>query len=429
MGMQSAENTLGIDFGTSNSAAAILVSGKPFLIEVEPGHKTVPTSVFFDFSSRDTLFGNAANNALIQGLDGRFMRSLKSVLGTPLMHEKRQFMDERLSFVEIIGRFLARIRMESERTCHRTFEFAVSGRPVHFHSDDAAKDRQALDDLRQCYDLAGFCDVRFVYEPEAAALANGAHGKEGSIGMIVDIGGGTSDFTLFRNGDTTGRTAPEFIASHGVRVGGTNFDKSISVDHVMPLFGRGAEIRRDMGPGTLRAPNAIFQDLATWEKIPFLYSAATRRDATALRQLAVAKQPFERLVGILEQELGHDVAFAVEAGKIRANKTSHDGSRIDLGIVEPGLSAGLTKRAMAETLAGHIDRIRDCANETLALAGCPAEQVDSVIFVGGSGLMAVVEHAMVQVFPKAVLHRADAFTAVVDGLAIAANQPFKELRQ
>jgi hypothetical chaperone protein len=97
-------NTLAIDFGTSNSAAAMLVNGKPWHIEIETGFETLPTSLFFDFSNQKTLFGNAANTALIDGREGRFMRSLKSVLGTSLMREKRQIMDERLTFIEIIGR-------------------------------------------------------------------------------------------------------------------------------------------------------------------------------------------------------------------------------------------------------------------------------------------------------------------------------------
>ncbi|MGJ8582950.1 MAG: Hsp70 family protein [Marinosulfonomonas sp.] len=409
---------LGIDFGTSNSAASVLVNGTPYHIEIEPGQQTLPTSVFFDFANRQTKFGNAANSALIEGQEGRFMRSLKSVLGTPLMHEKRQIMDQKMSFVDIIGQFLKRVKDRAEEVCHQEFHTAVSGRPVRFHSADPKRDQQALVDLTECYLAAGFKDVEFVLEPEAAAIANGAASAGVGMGLIVDIGGGTSDFTVFsRNGSGTGI---DILASHGVRVGGTNFDKSISVDHVMPLFGKGSEVRREMGPGLLPAPSAIYFDLATWEKIPFLYNGSVRQEVKTLTKLAVNRPAFERLSTVLDMEIGHDIAFVVERGKIQANRADQDRSNIDLRMVEPGLSAPLTKDAMVETLSEHVAQIRDSAAETLKLAECAAEDIERVVFVGGSSLMQVVEQAMAAQFPAATLEYTEAFTAVVDGLAISA---------
>jgi len=313
-------NILGIDFGTSNSAAGIMVNGKPYLIEVETGKTTIPTSLFFDFDAQKTLFGRPANKALIEGYEGRFMRALKSILGTSLMHEKRRMMGETLSFSDIISRFLKEIKTRAEIACYQEFDTVLSGRPVHFHSGNATKDEQALADLTECYKKAGFSNVHFMYEPEAAAIANHALSDEGKVGLIVDIGGGTSDFCLFKSKGT----GIDILANHGVRVGGTNFDKSISVDHVMPLFGKGSDIRNEMGAGTLSAPNAVFQDLATWEKIPFLYSSDTRRMVKNMHHLAVNKPLFARLENVLENELAHEMAFAVEKGKIRLNKGLHN---------------------------------------------------------------------------------------------------------
>ena len=324
--------TLGIDFGTSNSACGVLVNGRPHLIEIEPGEKTLPTSVFFDFDSRRTLFGNAANRALIDGVEGRFMRALKRVLGTSLMHEKRLILNERLDFVDIVARFLARLKAGAETACHTRFDHALSGRPVHFHTSDPARDAQALEDLRACYLRAGFESVDFLFEPEAAAIANGALDGD-APGLIVDIGGGTSDFTLFRSsGDGI-----DVLASHGVRLGGTNFDRALSLAHVMPLLGLGGALRNVFGDATLPAPVALFHDLATWEKIPFLYAPQTLRDVRAMARQAVAPEPFKRLLSILDLETGPPLA----AGRIVPSRILKCGVRpqVTVGLWKPALQA------------------------------------------------------------------------------------------
>lgn len=411
--MATDSHTLGIDFGTSNSAVGYLRDGKPHLIAVEGQSQTMPTSVFFDFETRATSFGIAANTALINGEYGRFMRALKSVLGTGLMHEKRQILQQKMDFTDIIAMFLRALKTRAEAASGLRFDHALSGRPVHFHSHAPERDAKAEADLRICYQKAGFKDVRFMYEPEAAALANHAHMKLGSLGLIVDIGGGTSDFSLFRAG-----SVPEIIASHGVRVGGTDFDRVLSVDHVMPLFGKGSLLNNEFGQGTALAPNGLFQALATWEKIPFLYTGESRREVKDLAKHAVEPALFARLGSVLEHELGHDVAFAVESAKIRVNVPEAI-AEIDLGIVERGLSASLSSEKMQQSLAGLTGKIETCAGELMEMADTRPDQVDSLIFVGGSSLMGSVETSMRQLFPKAVPHQTSAFTAVVEGLALA----------
>lgn len=415
--MQTPSNTLGIDFGTSNSAAGICVNGQPFLIELEAGEQTLPTSVFLDFDSRKTTFGTPANRALINGNDGRYMRSLKSVLGTSLMHEPRRMMGETLTFVDIIARFLKTVKQRAEEICHTEFPYALSGRPVHFHSNDAERDVQALRDLRDCYERAGFLDVAFLNEPEAAALAAGPL-PEGSTNLIVDIGGGTSDFTVFRTqGDHT-----DIIASYGVRIGGTNFDKSISFNHVMPLMGRGTQIRKELGTELLTAPNAIYQDLATWEKIPFLYTVDTRRSVDQLIRFGVDPRLFERLQTILSDELGHDLAFTVERAKIAANKAERVAVPIDLGLIERSLSTTLNAENLTSSLGSYATEIGNTATETLRMANLQIKDIDTIIFVGGSSLMSAVQAELTTRFPNAAQKHQAAFTGIVEGLALATAQ-------
>ncbi|MFZ3583284.1 Hsp70 family protein [Loktanella sp. DJP18] len=402
--------TLGIDFGTSNTAAALMAGDRIFRVPVEPGRETLPTSVFFDLDRKRTLIGSAANAALIDGREGRFMRALKSVLGTPLMREMRQIGYEKMTLLDVVARFLSTVRDRAHDATRLDFDTALSGRPVRFHPDPA-RHAQALIDLAEAYRIAGFDRVTFLPEPEAAALTAGPLDR-GQLGLVVDIGGGTSDFTLYRQD----ADAIHVLNSHGVRIGGTDFDRLLSLDHVMPLLGRGGDVRNTFGTGTTTAPNAIFNDLATWEKIAFLYTAETCRLVADLAKMGVDQKAFARLDEVIEMELGHDIAFAVEAGKIAANDTPQ--GLIDLKALERGLTVPLTRQALGDTLADLTAQIKDAAYETLS--DTAPRDVAAVVFVGGSSLMGTMTQAMANLFPHARQVRAQAFTAVSDGLAIAA---------
>lgn len=409
--------TLAIDFGTSNSAAALIgPGGRPWHIPIENGASTLPTAVFFPGRGGEMRIGTAAAEALIGGAEGRYMRALKSVLGTPLLQEERLIAGKRRSIAAIITAFLAELRQRAEATTGLRFSHALSGRPVHFHSRNPALDAQAEADLRGCYLAAGFDDVSFLAEPEAAAIASHQMHRAGGLGLVVDIGGGTSDFTVFA---TEGGRA-RILASHGIRLGGTDFDHAVSMAHAMPVLGHGGTLRREMGQGLLPVPNSIYVELSTWAKIPFLYTPESLRLAKSMLRSATDRDGMARLVSVLEEELGHELAFAVERGKIAANGGG-DG-RIAMQFVERGLSVPVSPASLDACLQGYRKELREAAAETLALAGVSAAEIGSVVLVGGSSLMELVAVEAQVLCPAAELLRSEAFTAVVDGLAIAAAE-------
>lgn len=409
--------TLGIDFGTSNSAAGYVQDGKVNLIEMAPNQMGLPTTFFFDFDTRQTLIGEPANQALLEGAEGRFMRALKRVLGTSLMHEKRQILNERITFVDIISRFLREIKTRAEAESGLMFDNVLSGRPVVFHGENDPREQQAEDDLRACYEAAGFKKIAFMAEPEAAAIAAMETQGPSETGLIVDIGGGTSDFSLFRASGSN----IEILANHGVRIGGTDFDRAISIERVMPLLGKDTLIRKPMGAGLLPMPNATFVDLATWEKIPFLYNAKTRSGVDDLVRLSQEPSKTKRLAKALHDELGHDLAFAVERGKIKANGGAQDAS-IDLGQIETDLGATLSAEMMNDILMPYAKDLETGARETLRLANHDVQHVDRIIYVGGSSLMTIVSDTMAKLFPQANHAFSDVFSAVTVGLALAAGR-------
>lgn len=410
---------LAIDFGTSNTAAAVARDGAIHRIPIESGSDTLATAVFFPSDKGPMRIGAAASEALIGGHEGRYMRALKSVLGTPLLHESRMIGGARRTLADVITAFLIELRQRAETASGLRFRRALSGRPVHFHPDPA-RDAQAEADLRACYLAAGFTDVTFLPEPEAAAIACQHMGRQDAtapvgLGLIVDIGGGTSDFSVFRSGNQ----GPQILASHGIRLGGTDFDQATSLAHAMPSLGYGDQLRREMGTGLLPVPHAVYVDLATWAKIPFLYTADTRRMVSGMVRVATAPDRMTRLKTVLDNELGHELAFAVERGKIAANSNTPS-ARIDMTFIEPRLTPPVTPATLDAALSTFRADLRTALHHTLHLADIPPDAIDRIILVGGSSLMNLVSEEAATLCPAARILRSEAFTAVVDGLALAA---------
>ncbi|WP_210527364.1 Hsp70 family protein [Rubellimicrobium arenae] len=402
---------LGVDFGTSNTSAAVLDEGRPHLIELEPGRSSVPTAIFLDFGTKRMLFGTEAVEALVAGRDGRFLRAIKRVLGTPLMREQRQLLNRRMTLVELVAEVLARLRSRAEAEVGEPLTHVVAGRPVIFHAE-VERDAQAAVDLEEAYRLAGFEEVAWLTEPEAAARACGV--RDG-LGIVVDIGGGTSDFTVFRA--EGGRLA--VLANEGVRVGGTDADKALSLAHAMPLLGLGSRIKAEIGTALHEVPVAPYHDLATWERIGFLQTPEMAREAARMRKLAERPERLKRLHSVLESGLGFDVAFAVEAGKIEANSGS---GRIDLGVIEPRLAAPLSADRLEMDLGPLAEAVAQGARRAVERAGLGPEAITHVVHVGGSSLLGPVRRAMAALFPQARPVETAAFTAVAEGLAIAAGE-------
>lgn len=406
--------TLAIDFGTSNSAAAIWRNGHIERLQIEPGAETLPTAVFFPAKGGTMQVGTKAMQAMVEGEEGRYMRALKSVLGTTLFHESRLIGGKRRTLSDVVTDFLIALKSRAEAQSGERFTRALSGRPVRFHSADAARDAQAEADLRACYKAAGFTEIAFLPEPEAAAHACRALSPDGELGLIVDIGGGTSDFTVFESAPSGIR----ILTSYGIRLGGTDFDHAISMDHAMPLLGLGGQLKRTLGEGLLPVPRSLYVDLSTWAMIPFLYSRDTERLVEDMVKHAQDPVAMKRLETVITDQLGHELAFAVEHGKIEAN-ADQPNACIQMGYIQRGLAAKLSQGALNASLAPNRSTLQQAIYQTLMQANVAPQDIGTIILVGGSSLLSFVGQEAQSLCTKARLHRSEVFTAVVDGLAVA----------
>jgi hypothetical chaperone protein len=407
--------TLGIDFGTSNSAVSWAADGGVSrLIPLEGDALSMPTAVFFNAEDRRTHFGRDAVAQYLAGTEGRLMRSLKSLLGSPLLLEKTEVNHQQISYQEIIATFLAELRERAAQALGAAPTRVVMGRPVHFVDDDLERDAMAQRSLLEAAQAVGFEQVSFQLEPIAAALDHERRLTSERLVLVVDLGGGTSDFTVVRLGP--GRMAQadrigDVLATSGVHIGGTDYDQKLSLEQVMPLLGY-----RHLGPQQREVPSRVFFDLATWHLIHWQYLPRAISQAQALRVNYTDQRLHARLMEVLHQRHGHHMAHAVEQAKIACSHAGAD-TAIDLAFVEPGLAAAMSTADLQGHLAALLARTVACARECVRRAGLRDGALDGIYLTGGSSALRPFQRALQAEFPGVPMVEGDLFGGVASGLA------------
>mgnify|MGYP000028178378 FL=1 len=414
----SRQGTLGIDFGTSNSAVSwASPQGTARLIPLEGDALAMPTAVFYNAEDGTTHFGREAIGLYLEGTEGRLMRSLKSLLGSPLLMETTLIHNTQVSFQDIVATFLATLRDRATRTLGFAPQRVVMGRPVHFVDDDAARDAQAEQSLREAAQAVGFDEVSFQLEPIAAALDYERRLTRESTVLVVDLGGGTSDFTVVRLGpDRIARPdrAQDILATTGVHIGGTDFDQKLSLENVMPLLGY-----RHLGPQDRMVPSNLFFDLSTWHLINWLYQPRAINQAKALRTNYNDPRLHERLMCVLTERHGHHIAHEVEQAKIRCSMTDANTS-VDLSCLEAHLSAPLDAAHMQNNLDALLQSTVACAQDCVKAAGLANSDIDAMYLTGGSSALRPFQRTLQNAFPHVAMVEGDLFGGVASGLAYSA---------
>jgi hypothetical chaperone protein len=407
--------TLGIDFGTSNSAAAWAHGPEAArLIALEGSATTLPTALFFNAEDHRVHYGRDALACYLAETEGRLMRSLKSLLGSPLLLEKTAVNGEQISFQEIIARFLQELVRRAERQLGGLPRRLVLGRPVHFVDDDAKRDQLAQDMLQQAAQRCGFDEVGFQLEPIAAALDYERRLSAESTVLVVDIGGGTSDFTVVRLGPqriALADRASDILATTGVHIGGTDYDQRLNLEQVMPLLGF-----RHLGPKGREVPSRVFHDLATWHLIHWQQTPRAVREAAELRVDYLDARLHDRLMVVLRERLGHRLANEVEQAKIACSSLS-DVQAIRLDLVERGLQGELNAEQLASHLQELLQRVVRCAHDCVVLAGLSNADLGAVYLTGGSSALRPFQTLLAQAFEGVPLVEGDLFGGVASGLA------------
>ena len=412
----------GLDFGTSNSTLGTAgLDGVPRLLPVEDGRPTIPSAIFFDFETDEPRFGRRALTEYISGSDGRLMRALKSILGTQLIEESVRIKKRVLPFMDVLGLFVGELKRRGEVAAGSPFDQVTVGRPVHFVDDDAAADALAQRQLESTVRAQGFKHIEFQFEPIAAALDYERQVGGEELGLVVDLGGGTSDFSIVRVSPQRARAADrqrDILATAGVHIGGTDFDRLLSMARVMPELGHESDTR----DGKRQLPVGPYYDLASWHRINRLYTTKALAELRSTWREARHPERVAKLISIVAHREGHRLASSVETAKIAL--TADDMATLRFAGAEVTLALPANRAQLATALHHSLDRIAATIGSTLAMAGLVASQIETVILTGGSTQIPAIMSRLRNLFPDARFVETDAFGSVGLGLALDARRKF-----
>jgi hypothetical chaperone protein len=412
----------GLDFGTSNTTLAVARGNAPSrLLPLEDGKVTIPSVIFFDFENHREVFGRTAIADYIAGNDGRMMRSLKSILGSSLAEEKVRIQKRTLSYLQVIGTFVAAVKQRAEADLGEDFDSVVVGRPVHYVDDDPIADRKAQQQMEATVRARGFAHIEFQFEPIAAALDYEQQVTREEIGLVVDLGGGTSDFSIVRVSPERARAADrqsDILSTAGVHVGGTDFDRHLSLKAVMPELG----YQTPTADGKRPLPSGPYVDLATWHRINQLYDPAMFRQLRQTQREARDPQRVEKMLSIVAHREGHRLAGNVEEAKIAL--TDAETVRLQFEGEEIALHPAIRRDRFEAAISRDVDRVDDKLREVVAVAGLTPDRIDTMILTGGSTRIPTILARLRAHFPVARFVDTDAFGSVGLGLALDARRKF-----
>lgn len=405
----------GIDFGTTNSTIGVLVNNQPQMTTFN-NKSYIPTALFFETDNRDPFFGQKAIDHYISGESGRLVRSIKRILGTDLIGKYTLINDKWYKYDRFVQMFLTYLKQATEQTLQETIDCVVMGRPVHFQDDNETADKQAQKTLETLATLAGFKHIAFQYEPIAAAFAHEQHLDAEKLALVVDIGGGTTDFTIIRIGGNNRLKRDrksDILATCGVRIGGNDFDRALSLDAVMPLFGKGSTY----GDKNLSCPAHLYADLAEWSKINFSYTAATKDLVKSIWRQANEPEKIERLLSLIDFEDAHRLLKTVEDMKIALSQNPNTASVFDL--FSGTIHFNATQESFEQDIANDIDKINKCLLQCIHNAGISKKAIELVILTGGSSQIPLFYKTIRDQFSDAVISQENQMLSVGYGLVHA----------
>ncbi|OHD28360.1 MAG: hypothetical protein A2Y38_26165 [Spirochaetes bacterium GWB1_59_5] len=421
----------GIDFGTSNTVVTVRDGTGSRLLDLGAG-TVVPSLLYFEKDRRASI-GDEAVADYTEALGRfkgqgnlyqhfRFFQALKLALKNPLFRGTTVF-GTFFPAESLAGLFLREVKQRADRASGVVCNSAVLGRPVMLSeaSSDGRDDERVLERYRAACAYAGFSDVSFVPEPVAAAagIAAGKAGGGDGIVLVFDFGGGTLDVAIARrSGSGRAGSSMSILGSSGHDLGGYLLNEDVSRARIIRHFGSGGKFRTMKG-SYLDMPSWITDQVASFYALPLGDIAATRKTVKDLVYDArpVDKPKLRGLLDFLDRNQTFSLFEAIDGAKIRLSDEAE--ANIDwnlpphLSIREP-----LSRVNFEAIVAPRVVQARFVVEAALSRAGIRAEDVGSVIRVGGSSRVPAFVAMLEEMFPGRV-SEGEVFTSIASGLLAA----------
>ncbi|MES2441341.1 MAG: Hsp70 family protein [Pseudomonadota bacterium] len=421
-----AATALGLDFGTTNTVAA-LADGSGGSRLVEFAGPEAADAVFRSalcFWEEERAWNGIAHEAgpwaiaefLQSPLDSRFVQSFKSVAASPLF-ERAQIFGKPFRFEDLGRLFLQKLVAHAGGQLDARPRRVVVGRPVEYAG---ARADPAL--ARQRYDLmlAGFgVELHYVYEPLGAAYGYAARLTEPATVLVADFGGGTTDFSIVRVGAPGAARRCVPLASSGVGIAGDRFDQRIVDRLMLPLLGKGGTYR-SFGK-LLEIPGGYFSDFADWSRLALMRNRRTLEELRRLQHSAVEPAPIGRMIALIEHEQGFPLYDAV--GKLKRALSNADRAEFRFEGGGVAISAEVRRRDFEQWIARDLERIEAAMDAALAKAGVAPEAVDRVFLTGGSSLIPAIRVLFDRRFGAERIATGGELTSIAHGLALIGDEP------
>jgi hypothetical chaperone protein len=433
---------LGFDFGTSNSALAVVGpggDGAPRLLRLDsarPGSTLIPTLLYLE---RDgpAHFGHGAIEAFVRLETGRTIvrrqvateKEIETVFGRETVRIdvdvgqalKSFLADDSYAGTNVFGRFytiedlvalfLGELRRRAEAQLGRPVERVTVGRPVHYAEDDPAADALARERMAASLRAAGFAEVATLAEPIAAGLHFARTLPQPRLVLVFDFGGGTLDVTVMR----IGGDAREVLSTAGIPLGGNTLDEDIMEGRLLKYFGE--DLR--WGEQGLPLPRHILDSLRRWYTIPTLNDERLLDFLRGLRHETRSPRQVRALLALVERNQGWPLFREIERAKIGLSAREREAIEFFAGAI--AIHEPLGRREFEALIGARVRAAGRCVDGALAAAGLEAGQIDAVLRTGGSSGIPRFQRLLAEKFGAEKLHFQDAFVSVATGLALAAG--------